>query len=317
MKKLIYKGVLLLLIGIVVVSCKKDIIKSSSSGSNNKSETTKIIEGISTSHNVIRFDNVNRYKDFVESDNKENRNSVLDRIKNSGFKNYFSNTMHQNSMQKMDKFFGQLLNKDGIIQIGNYLYQIDDDKVYTVKCKDKVENNLELSLDELKSKNNNVKMYSTSDNVLILTQSNGNIEKCKEDGVGSQSKSVYSSDGVYSDGIRTTLRHSKFGIYFDLVVEVQALKQGGPMFTFVVKFNSNSSKRRYKRRCKSWQYTDITHQSMSGVNSYLYKISESAFKNYSKYDLEAHTETYPYNIVFGTGGNLISTSGWAEIRVNI
>lgn len=282
----------------------------------NNSKPIEITQGISVNHNVLKFNSVDTYQNFIETKDKEGRKIILDKIKDSNFKNYFSNENQKGNTEEMDNFFGQLLNKNGIIQIGDFLYQINvkDEKVFAIKSKE--DNKYALSLETLKEKGNGVLSFSTTDNVLVLTQRGGVEAKCSEDGVGSRSSSASQSDGIASQGIVTTLRHSKFGIYFTIIMESVSTQQAGPFFTYEYEFYPSSSKRRYKRRCKSWEYTGASAESMVSVNSFKYKIDESAFRNYSKYDIKARCKVYGTSPI-SHQYSLLSTSSWIEIRVNI
>src|SRR5690554_5520349 len=138
MKKLIYGGLFLAIVGIGLIGCKKESlpiseIKNSEITSDGKLLIFKSVEG------------------FEKTVNEQN--------------------------QEMDDFFGQLLNEDGAIQIGSHLFKIDlgTDQVFVIKSENKESDYDDLINGN--TNNNNVAVYSVDQDVLYLVNGEPE-EKC-------------------------------------------------------------------------------------------------------------------------------------------
>jgi hypothetical protein len=252
--------------------------------------------------------------DFVE-DTLDTKWSRLDQFTaSSGFQNYFSLHGTPDYFQdtlSMDHDLGKMLNTDGVIILGEYAVKVDvtNQQVYVSP-----ESNLATHYADLIAgnvSNKAVKSFSTEDDVVEILI-NGVSFKCSESGVGSRNSPASQSGGQNNPLVNSLLRHSKFGIYFTLVIESSS---SWPLSQFKYEFSSNTNERRFKRRCQNMEYVGQYWTSIPSVYSAKYKFKESV-KNFSKYHLKARCHYY-HNDLFMTTPTLVSTSGWMEIKINL
>jgi hypothetical protein len=217
-----------------------------------------------------------------------------------------------------DDDLAQILNEDWIVQIGDYLYRVNKptESVYVLPASNVSQ--YEDLVNENKS-NKNIRKFSTEDDVVELAESGAEGQKglfCGESGVGSRSSTnTHGSSPGINTGVTSTLRHSKFGIYFTIVMESYS-DWGLSQFKF--EFPTSSDQRRFKRRCETVEYVPYSGtsqwQSLMSVSEAKYKIRENV-SNFSKYHIRARCNYYQ-NDLFMSQSVLVSTSAWLEIRVN-
>lgn len=167
--------------------------------------------------------------------------------------------------------------------------------------------------------NKHIRKFSTEQDVIELAESGDEGLKgifCGESGVGSRSQtSTHGSQIGLTSGVASAIRHSKYGVYFTIVVESES---NWPLGQFKFEFPTDSNQRRYKTRCQSVQYVGYNGtsqwQSMTSVNYAKYKIKEN-ISNFSKYHVRAKCN-YFQNDLFGGNLTAISSSQWMEIRIN-
>ena len=314
MKKLVYGGMFLTMLVTGIVACKKENVISNVENAVNKSYTVEKIEGLEKVGSILKFSTIEDYVNFVE-DSVDTKWDRLEQYANAnGFQNYFTQNAapdYFTDTLSMDDDLGKLLNVDGVVILGDYAVKVDVAKQRVFVS---TETNLASNYEDLiagNTSNKAVKAFSTEEDVVDIMLE-GEVFKCSEGGVGSRSKSVTQSDGQNSAGVNTILRHSKFGIYFTLVIESSS---SYPLSQFKYEFSSNSNERRFKRRCQNMQYVGLNWSSLMSVNSAKYKFNESV-KNYSKYHVKARCHYYK-NDLFMSQSQLVSTSTWLEIRINL
>jgi hypothetical protein len=189
-----------------------------------------------------------------------------------------------------DDDLAQILNEDWIVQIGDYLYRVikPTESVYVLPVVNISE--YQDLVNENKS-NKHIRKFSTEDDVIELAESGAEGQKglfCGEDGVGSRSSStIHGSQPNTETGVVSTLRHSKFGIYFTIVMESYS---NDYLSQFRFEFPESSDQRKFKRRCETVEYVPYsgTNQwkSLMSVSEAKYKIRENV-SNFSKYHIRA------------------------------
>jgi hypothetical protein len=217
-----------------------------------------------------------------------------------------------------DDDLAQILNEDWIVQIGDYLYRVNKptELVYVLPASN-VSEYQDLVNENVANKN--IRKFSTEEDVVELAERGAEGQKglfCGEGGVSSRSQSVQHGSALNTTtGITSTLRHSKFGIYFTIVMESYS---GLPLSQFKFEFPASLNERRFKRRCETVEYVPFSEtdqwQSSMSVSVAQYKIREN-ISNFSKYHIRARCN-YFQNDLFMTQSLLVSTSSWLEIRVN-
>jgi hypothetical protein len=225
MKKLMYGALFLAAVGIGVVGCKKNEILQPNTTQTN----------ISTDGKMLVFEDVESYEKAISDLTEEKKASLLKQVGALKFKNYFSvphSKTEGDSIQEMDDFFGQLLNEDGAIQIGNHIYKVDlnSDQVYVLSVDDKDGNYNDLI--QGNTGNKSVTAYSTGQDVLYLV--NGEEEQ-KCGGIGGGEYPCYSNDKdapiVYNVPnsnkvfrLNAKVTFFRAGIYFDLYSSYKMLE---------------------------------------------------------------------------------------------
>lgn len=320
MKKFICTCLLLSSI-IIYLACDKDQIEFSDI---DKTETIlQELEGISSDGRMLIFSTTEDYKKIVNDPSKEIRLDFSNKVKKLQHTTYAEHLALSKAKNNYDLIddddLSQILNKDCIVQIGDYLYRINkpNESVYVLPAKNISEYH---DLVNENKKNENIRKFSTSEDVLELAESASEGQKswfCAEAGVSSRSQSASHGSQIGStEGTNTTLRHKKYGIYFTIVMESNS---NWALSQFKFAFSSNSERRRYKRKCKPIEYVPYSGnnqwESLMSVSSAKYKIRESA-TNFSKYHIRARCNYY-HNDLFMTESVLVSSSPYLEIRVNL
>lgn len=318
MKKLIYGTLFLALLGILVVGCKKEEIQNPIT----QKESTSSEFNLSSDGKMLIFKTTDDYKKVVNDPTEEIKSKFLKELANLKYTSY-AKSSSPNKSSFSDDLLGdddlaQILNEDWIVQIGDYLYRVNKptESVYVLPTSNISE--YQDLVNENKA-NKNIRKFSTEDDVVELAESGDEGQKglfCGEDGVGSRSSSVnHGSAPNTNTGVTSTLRHSKFGIYFTIVMESYS---NWALSQFKFEFPSNSDQRRFKRRCETVEYVPYSGttqwQSLMSVNEAKYKIKENV-SNFSKYHIRARCHYYN-NDLFMSQSVLVSTSPWLEIRVN-
>lgn len=217
MKKLIFGGLFLALVGIGVGSCKKEKLQQQTEIQNVKNEF-----GVSTDGRMLIFSTVADYEKAIVSENVSKFELLFSTIEGLKFKNYFSQSeVKSGVVEKMDDFLGKLLNPEGAIQIEDHIYKVDLDKekVFVIKStlKDSDYNDLITG----NTSNKNVMEFSTDDDVIHAIKE-GSLEKCG--GIGSFDK--YTDNvllpSVDAQYFRGRIRFFKGGIIFNLYGEALA-----------------------------------------------------------------------------------------------
>lgn len=142
MKKKFLVKFLLVYFAIGLVSCSK--YNENNIPKDTAIKTTKQVTlkngtdiSISTDGNVLIFNTVEDYENAFQADNNLNdeelrtqQNNIYEIIQNLNFDKFLNSTCYQNLMNSVGEdeypsFVFKILNKDGIVQIGNFLFKLD------------------------------------------------------------------------------------------------------------------------------------------------------------------------------------------------
>ena len=318
MKKLIYGTLFLAFVGIGVIGCKKEVIQNPIP----KEVKTNSEFNISSDGRMLIFKTTADYKKVVNDPTAEIKSKFLKDLNKLKYTSY-SDLLSMSKSSENDNLLGdddlaQILNEDWIVQIGDYLYRVNKltESVYVLPVVNISE--YQDLVNENKS-NKHIRKFSTEDDVVELAESGAEGQKglfCGEDGVGSRSEdAVHGSEIGKNTGVKSKLRHSKYGIYFTIVMESYS---NWALSQFKFEFPEDPNQRRFKRRCETVEYVPYsgTNQwrSLMSVREAKYKIRENV-SNFSKYHIRARCHYYQ-NDLFMSQSVLVSTSPWLEIRVN-
>lgn len=255
MKKLIYKSLFLAIVGIGVVGCKKETITQ---------DSREITPEFEASKNLVSFKSIESYENFINNYEEEQKEIAFEELNKSGFQNYF--TKQENLVlaknddstdsddYEMDDRFGLLLNQDGVIRIGDYLFKVNlpEEEVRAVSYTNSDSYSEALAL--LNSSSKEVLLFSTDDDVLDIITT-GMQEKCGgSSSFNEWSPSIY--DGfIGGNYVRFQSQYFKSGIYFSVRIRGRHYHGGSgiytsnPTLTFEVSpFNPNWKALRVRRR---------------------------------------------------------------------
>jgi hypothetical protein len=317
MKKLMYGALFLAAVGIGVVGCRKESLqKQMVQDVNSSSEFNITSDG-----RMLIFESIDDYKKVVNDPSDESKAKFLNEVANLKHTTYaelLSLKKSESNDLLGDDDLAQILNEDWIVQIGDYLYRVNKptESVYVLPASNV--DQYEDLVNENKS-NKNIRKFSTEDDVIELAENGAEGQKglfCGEGGVGSRSATInHGSAPNTNSGVTSTLRHSKFGIYFTIVMESYS---NWALSQFKFEFPTSSDQRRFKRRCETVEYVPYSGtnqwQSLMSVTEAKYKIRENV-SNFSKYHIRARCHYY-HNDLFMSQADLVSTSAWLEIRIN-
>ena len=266
---------------------------------------------VSPEKSFLVIKSVDAYEALISSD-EVNKKAYLNSVEGMPF------TTH-NELLKIEKssidligneFLSSILNKDLIVQIGDYLYKINPElnKVFVLPAINVDEYN---DLVNENMSNPNVRQFSTDDNVLELAVSGAKGEKalfCKDTGVGTRHSDATQNCGSQLGYASSTLEHKSWGIYFWLQVSSSCTQNYN---TFIYEFSSDANERTSRTRCGSWQTVGTSWSSLQG-SAWTKMIIRESTTNYNKYNLKVRCKLYQ-----GAGGVYLSTSSWMQIRANL
>lgn len=231
MKKVVYVGSLLALVGISIVSCKKENIIPSSEGGKSKVEMNHTKSSLYYRYNdtMVIFNTVDDFDSVIAS-----AGEVLYRdLAGLDYMCYAETLGEGDTSSVGDEFLDYVLNRDLIVQIGNYIYRINkpNQAVFALHV-DKVDNYDDLVAEN--TSNENILAFTTDDNVFELLG-----EEVSDKAIGDCRSTNQSVDGwteyanfidvnnIYGNGTdkrykferRFMVRYDSWGVYKKLFTE--------------------------------------------------------------------------------------------------
>lgn len=226
-----------------IVSCQQ---QDNPSPTNSKSSKPILLSNadITVTNNIVTFNSISAYENFIDNGSVSTKQSVitqLDSISNyislkKVYEKSFSSSQartlstKEKEMAEINSFFSSLINSDGLIQIGDYLFKIDLDIGKVFVLPPSVSSNKQ-AINDLKKENTsnkNILVFSTDDDVLNLlaNDSNGTMNGrtmlfCHESGAPSGSDKAF--EYAYNDTERQDNKvvYQKAGIYFSLQAKIK------------------------------------------------------------------------------------------------
>lgn len=219
MKKLIYKSLFLAIVGIGVVGCKKETITQ---------DSREITPEFEASKNLVSFKSIESYENFINNYEEDQKEIALEKLKKNNFQNYFTKKENlvlaknddgpDSDDYEMDDRFGQLLNQDGVIRIGDYLFKVNLplEEVRAVPFTD--EDSYSEALALINSSSKDVMVFSTDDDVLDIITT-GMQEKCGGSSSFNETRLIENHPGMIGgERFRFRARYFKAGIYNRVVI---------------------------------------------------------------------------------------------------
>lgn len=332
MKKLIFGTLFLALVGIGTTGCKKEVLNKNSSmvtNTQNNSSQIKSLTGFQSDGKMLIFNTSDDFANFIEFDiskhvNEYNVNSkegqpALRNIKQelanevySRYSNYISSSNQVDYIN--DNILNEVLNKDMIVQIGNYLYRLnkEKEKVFVLSSTYKVTDYNDLVSEN--TSNKKIMVYSTEEDVLEMVEAGRLSEKV----VGCTAPSALEQNSPNTlvavinpyASMTACARYKKYGISYKLEADVTLTNTNAYNDVQIYIAMENCG---FKQRCG----TSLTNFSNpwaipqffpfgSMVKTYRCTIYNSIKKleNY-KFKIRGRAEDYtnpvgsnPYNVVF-------------------
>ena len=305
-----------ILLSVTLVACKKENISKNQTSTGTTIGTSPLTSNdqttVSPEKSFLVIKSVDAYEALISSD-EVSKKEFLNSVEEMPF------TTH-NEVLKIEKstldligseFLSSILNKDLVVQIGDYLYKINPEshKVFVLPAINAKEYSDLVNENKL---NPNVRQFSTDDNVLELAVSGAKGEKaliCKDTGVGTRHSDASQNMGTQIGSVYTDLAHTSLGIYFFIRLKSTLYQQYSA--TFKYEFSSDANERTSRTRCGSWQ-TLSTSLLQDGYTYTNIVLRESA-TNYNKYNIKVRCNM----LNSGTNYAILSTSSWMQIRANL
>jgi hypothetical protein len=274
MKKLIFGAMSFALMGFVLSGCKKE--------QKLKPTNETSIDGqfnVSSNGKMLVFESVESYEKSIEFQTAEKREKLLSEISKLNFKNYFSvehsvSKSGNDSVQEMDDFFGQLLNEDGIIQIGDYIYKVNlqSEKVFVLPVSNLSE--YQDLVNENKS-NDNIRQFTTNDDVIYLAESGASGEKCNNPSGGFELYTVFESGNSLET--RCIVKYFTAGIYYRVTGRTKKIGNYGGSYKYILECVNKETEIR-RNPCSN---SDVTRH-LLGIKLATANIPEPVWEMYSK-----------------------------------
>lgn len=305
-----------------IISCKKEKIEGPIDAGNASSIQTNY-ESVEFENNVISFESIESYEKLINSEVSE-----VNELKE--YLNEINNFSYKNSEKQIDVLDDELMevvfNEDLVVKIEDWLIKIIPEREELTV----ISSNETNAYDKLLlGRDDKIRMFSTSDDVLdLLQQSTSSRELfCRESGVASR----YKFSKLYKNGIPLggandlTLEHKKYGIYYKIQIRFNSVTS----LTYPRRVFIQYTQKNYKQRCRTF-YTgtnstisvnhnayDYTSIALSGATmyhrNYTY-IVHSGNRNYHKYWVRMRA-----GVIDRIDGNDVynGTSNYIEIRANM
>lgn len=318
MKKIILKGMFIVLACSITLSCKKEILSENNTEISNIEfdETFHITEN----GKYLIFEDSKNYRNIISNKDSVFNIDFFNKVQNFDFtSNFEKNSLNKNIEDPIgDDYLSSLLNEDWIVQIGDYLYRVNkpEDKVYVLHTE--YENEYEDLVNENLS-NSHIKEYSTNDEVIELVE-NGllgdekgifcNDRKANSQNVASSLVPVSNNPNLRPVTMDIRNIYYKGGIIFSLKSEGSYMSNNGGTLKFYFQLENCY----YRTRCGSsaGPYSHPWRTKTSGLGSSSSGYTEifkwyQGSKQLKEYDYKVRlrcenwTEpTYPnpYNIYF-------------------
>ena len=166
MNKLIYGTLFLTLVGIGFVGCKKEQMQNERSNLNLDNEFNVTANG-----KMLVFETSEKYERLITNVSEEKMKKFISFASSLEYKSLADKKNLTKSMDdEGDALFNAILNEDGIVLIGNFLYKIDLKKeIVGVLSISKISEYADLV--SMNIENENIRRFTTGDDVIDLAES--------------------------------------------------------------------------------------------------------------------------------------------------
>lgn len=206
MLKSIYFSIICVILSVIFYGCKKEILTIY--------KTT--YSGINANGKMLIFESVECFEKSIEFQTAENRKNLLNYLSKLKYNKYLTsnnirNKIGNDSLLVMDDFLGQLLNEDGIVQIGSFIYKVNiqSQQVYVIPSEYSTEYQDLVNENIL---NKHIRQYSTNDEVLQLVENDFQSGKCNNPSASIEISTVIESGNALET--KCYIKYFAAGIYF-------------------------------------------------------------------------------------------------------
>ncbi|UZS00049.1 hypothetical protein [Chondrinema litorale] len=276
-----------------------------------------LLSNISLKSNRVVFSSIDAYQKFLEDQDVEQRVNLVNQLNNiSSFISLSSlikadlslsnGRIAEETLDLEGTIIADLLNEDGIIEIGEYLFKINMSQEQVLALhRDNLEDSYNALL-EGDTNNDDILLFSTNDDVLEMisngeTSSGSNARTalfgCGENGAD---KDIDEDNEYYGSDRRMVCRveYQKYGIYFSLIAKVKSQKKVAGIWVGAGYEGENQGLDfyvKYKPKCRSEVVKQGTVYEDSGDNNELSKRPYESTRKLHKYHYEAQFSNFYWN----------------------
>lgn len=232
MKKLIYGGLFLALVGISIVGCEKKIIQPTnhheltSDQSNLKFDSNVTTDGVLLIFNSLAdYENLWSPNDVIPSQSAAQINQFVNDLSSVNYSKFktsqnFETIKNAGLEEEFPSLIFELLNKDGAIQVGTHVFYFDfiAKKGYAIKKEDKANSYSDLIIGNVS--NPKVQMYNWEDEMIVWANDPAAKLGCSENtaNIGENSKtfvdnlewSLLLNGNVFQNTLNASVQYKKF-----------------------------------------------------------------------------------------------------------
>lgn len=213
MKKVIYGGLFLALIGIGFVACKK-----AQFAPENKQVVFDSEFHVASDNRMLIFKSTDDYEKVVNNTNQESQRQFISTIQKLNFESYAEKQENVKlGSSNCDSFFAEIINSDGVVQIGDNVYKVDlSNGIVGVINSTNISEYTDLV--SLNATNKNIRRFTTQDDVIELAESGAESKTRSCGGIdGTEQVTSVVDFGTVNGVLRrcqASVTHFVGGVYF-------------------------------------------------------------------------------------------------------
>ena len=170
MRKVFYGGLLIALTVIGFIGCKKTTTAANTTVQSQSELNFDEEFNIASDNRMLIFKTTADYEKIVSNSSQELKSNLVTKIRSLNLNSLAEKLIKEKSFGSFgDDFLPELLNEDGIVQIGDYLYKIDifNKKAYVLSSVNISEYS---DLVAANKSNRNIRVFTTEDDVIELAE---------------------------------------------------------------------------------------------------------------------------------------------------
>jgi hypothetical protein len=290
-------------------ACSDNLVEEASLPEVETTTLVSLTDDVSLENNYLKFASPEAFESFLGEENEDKKVELINRIKEVSFTSWQENFLASEEQLAPngrteaedilieDEYISSLMNEDGVLQIGQYLFKINVNQELVFALNESDKNHYDELVAE-NDKNEKIMVFTTSDDVLpmLAEGSTGTVENAREAGLTckqSQARAASRGDDVYYGAgndyrLNCVTRYVKLGVYFKLMAKTRNQFR---MFGIWVEQVGNleiSTDAGWKPRCRSTSYKNdivrepvrssikrVVYEKIKGLNKYYYRAQYS------------------------------------------